>query len=102
MARIAAHNRALRDAGARPIAQRWARRSAHRRLLGFMAAIRIPSHEPATPERAQALHDRLFDRHQVEVPVIAFAGALWARISAQIFNEIADYERLADAVAGGA
>jgi hypothetical protein len=44
-------------------------------MLGFMAAIRIPpgfspAGEPATPERAQALHDRLFDRHQVEVPVI--------------------------------
>jgi isopenicillin-N epimerase len=103
VARIAAHNRALRDAGARLIAQRWGTEvGAPPALLGFMAAIRIPSHEPATPERAQALHDVLFDRHRVEVPVIAFAGALWARISAQIFNEIADYERLADAVAGGA
>jgi hypothetical protein len=34
--------------------------------------------------------------------VICFAGALWARISAQIFNETGDYERLAEAVAHGA
>jgi isopenicillin-N epimerase len=100
VARIAGYNRALRAAGAALIAQRWGTAvGAPPELLGFMAAIRIPGVDPATPERAQALHDVLFDRHQVEVPVIAFAGALWARISAQIFNELADYERLAEAVA---
>jgi isopenicillin-N epimerase len=36
--------------------------------------------------------------HRVEVPVIAFADRLWVRISAQIYNEIADYRRLADAL----
>jgi isopenicillin-N epimerase len=64
-----------------------------------MATIRVPGVRDATQESAQALHDMLIDRDQVEVPVIAFAGALWARISAQIFNELADYERLAEAVA---
>ncbi len=103
VARIAAHNRALRAEAAQLIARRWGTPiGAPPELLGFMAAIRIPSGEPATPEAAQALHDVLFDRHRVEVPVFPFAGALWARISAQIYNEIGDYERLADAVAGGA
>jgi isopenicillin-N epimerase len=98
--RIAGYNRALRAAGARLIAERWGTAvGAPPELLGFMAAIRVPGSESATPERAQALHDALFDRHKVEVPIICFAGALWARISAQIFNEIADYERLADAMA---
>jgi isopenicillin-N epimerase len=103
VARIAAYNRQLRAAAAQMIAQRWGTDTgAPPEMLGFMAAIRIPSREPATPERAQALHDSLFDAHRVEVPVIGFADALWARISAQIFNEIGDYERLAAAVARGA
>ena len=29
----------------------------------------------------------------------AWGGRLWARVSAQIYNEISDFERLADAVA---
>jgi hypothetical protein len=33
------------------------------------------------------------------VPVWALGGALWLRISAQIYNEPADYRRLGDAVA---
>jgi hypothetical protein len=32
------------------------------------------------------------------VPVWALAGALWLRISAQIYNEPADYGRLAAAI----
>ncbi len=33
-----------------------------------------------------------------KVPVMAFGGRLWARISAQIYNHIGDYRRLADAL----
>jgi isopenicillin-N epimerase len=108
LARIAAYNRQLRGDAAALIARRWGTAiGAPPDLLGFMAAIRIPpalieAGGPATPEAAQALHDSLFDRARVEVPVMAFAGALWARISAQIFNEIGDYARLAEAAAGGA
>jgi len=105
VARIAAHNRALRAEAAAMIARRWGTPiGAPAAMLGFMAAIRVPpaslrDGEPATPEAAYALHDALFDRHRVEVPVFPFAGALWARISAQVYNEIGDYERLADALA---
>jgi isopenicillin-N epimerase len=34
-----------------------------------------------------------------DVPIHAQAGALWLRISAQAYNERADYERLAEIVA---
>jgi isopenicillin-N epimerase len=99
-ARIADHNRALRAAAAAAIASRWGTGvGAPPDLLGFMAAIRIPTPLAATAENAQALHDRLYDDHRIQVPVIAFAGALWARISAQIFNAPDDYERLAAALA---
>ena len=38
---------------------------------------------------------RLLDEHRIEVPVFAATGRLWARISAQVYNELSDYEALA-------
>jgi len=35
---------------------------------------------------------------RIEVQVHAWRGRLWARVSAQVYLEAADFERLADAV----
>jgi isopenicillin-N epimerase len=67
-------------------------------LTSAMAAVRLPVREDATPEGALRLRKRLFDSKRIEVAVTAFAGALWARVSAQAYNEPADYQRLAEAV----
>ncbi len=66
-------------------------------LRGSMATVRLPL-PGTTPAHAKAVHDRLIGEFRVEVPVVALQGALWCRISAQIYNEPADYQRLADAV----
>ncbi len=67
-------------------------------MLGAMASVRLPeSHEP-TEAAAQALHDRLLAAHRIKIPVLPFGGALWLRLSAQVYNEMSDYERLADAL----
>jgi isopenicillin-N epimerase len=64
-----------------------------------MAALRVPGSERfASEETARLLHDRLLQRHRIQVPVFPFAGALWLRISAQAYNEMSEYRRLADAV----
>jgi isopenicillin-N epimerase len=47
------------------------------------------------PERAAAYRRRLASEHRIMVPVSVFAGALWLRISAQIYNAPDDYRRLA-------
>ncbi len=44
----------------------------------------------------------LAETHRIEAAVSAESGALWLRIAAQAYNERADYERLAAAVAGAA
>ena len=67
--------------------QRWA-----------MAAVRVPVESDASDEAARILHDRLLRRHAIQVPVFAFKGALWLRISAQAYNVREEYGRLADAV----
>jgi len=64
-------------------------------MRGAMASLALPMADPAGNRTAEALHDRLLRRHRIEVPIFPFAGRLWLRLSAQIYNEMADYERLA-------
>jgi isopenicillin-N epimerase len=76
-------------------------------MIGSMAAIRLP--EAMTEDAANAIARSLAADERIEVPLVAFpvpaarepgtAGtATLLRISAQRYNERADYERLADAL----
>ncbi|MGP0091651.1 MAG: aminotransferase class V-fold PLP-dependent enzyme [Xanthobacteraceae bacterium] len=88
-----------REAAGR-LAERWkTARGTPDSLTGSMVAVRLPLPGPANDERAQQLRAWLFEAHRIEVAVVAFADALWVRISAQAYNEGADYDRLARAVA---
>jgi isopenicillin-N epimerase len=96
-ARLRRRNRAVVQDAANGLAASWRtiRGADDAGLAGSMATVRLPL--PAgesTPERALELRRRLDCEHRIEVPVISFAGALWVRISAQAYNEPADYERL--------
>jgi isopenicillin-N epimerase len=94
-ARLRERNTVLAREQATLLAKTWRTgRGAPDALTGSMAAVRLPLSEPATPERAWELRRKLFDEHRIEVPVTAFAGALWARISAHAYNRPADYARL--------
>jgi len=63
-----------------------------------MGLIRLPVGGPATQERAVELRGHLLDA-ETDAPLHAQAGAIWLRISAQAYNEPADYEKLGDIVA---
>jgi isopenicillin-N epimerase len=75
-------------------------------MIGAMAALPVPA-LPGLPAPAATsalsldpLHDALFREHGIEVPVLtcpAHPGRL-VRISAQAYNELDDYERLAAAL----
>jgi hypothetical protein len=39
--------------------------------------------------------ERLNQEHGITCAVMALQGALWLRVSAQVYNEPGDYERLA-------
>jgi isopenicillin-N epimerase len=67
-------------------------------LAGSMGTVRLPVDGPAVMERAKRLRERMLD-HDTDVPIHAQADGLWLRLSAQAYNEIGDYERLADIVA---
>jgi isopenicillin-N epimerase len=66
-------------------------------LAGSMGLVRLPIGGPAIMERAKALRELMLD-HDTDVPIHAQADALWLRLSAQAYNEIGDYEKLAEIV----
>jgi isopenicillin-N epimerase len=97
--RVRQHNRELALAAARRIAQRWGEpMNAPPELLGAMACIRLPARwqifGPPTRETAKRLWPLILARHRIVVAIMPFAGALWARISAQVYNEMSDYDGL--------
>jgi isopenicillin-N epimerase len=57
---------------------------------------------PSDTSAASALRRTLVQEYGVVVPVHAFAGKIWLRISAQIYNRIDDYHRCAEAVRAAA
>lgn len=63
-------------------------------MLGYMATLPCPIEGEASVEGAFRIHDLLWEQYRIEIPIIPFAGKLWWRISAQIFNSPDDYERL--------
>jgi isopenicillin-N epimerase len=63
-----------------------------------MVMVRLPDGFGSTREEAEALRDRLTDEFRIQIPINPLTGTLWCRLSAQIYNEMADYERLAGAV----
>jgi isopenicillin-N epimerase len=69
-------------------------------MLGSMATVRLPDSlqpkvDARTPEQVQA---ELLAREQIELPILDFGGVRYLRISCHVYNEAAEYERLAGAV----
>lgn len=90
------HNRRLAWQAGELLAQAWAvPQLAPASMRAALVALPFPGDAP--PEDAPRLHDALLAQG-VEVPVFPFGGRCLIRISAQVYNGIADYERLAEAV----
>jgi isopenicillin-N epimerase len=65
---------------------------------GSMGVVRLPLSGDATADRSAALRARLLEAG-TDAPTHVLAGAIWLRISAAAYNDIEDYERLAEIVA---
>ena len=68
-------------------------------MVGAMGVVRVPIAGSPTPERAAELRRRLLDR-RADAPLHFVNGGIWLRISAYAYNEIDDYERLAELIRG--
>ena len=69
-------------------------------MHGSMMAIRLPDSRQrgeASRERARQIQSEFMDRDRIAVAVMPVDGALWARISAQVYNSAEDYDRLIEA-----
>lgn len=62
--------------------------------LAAMRTVAIPGHAAATLTNAKRLHDALWEQ-RIEVPLFPVGERLCLRISAQVYNQIDDYRRLA-------
>lgn len=67
-------------------------------MVGAMITVPLPAVLGSTDADAAALRLALLEEDRIEVQLHAAQGRLWVRVSCQVYNEIGDIERLADAV----
>lgn len=91
-------NRALAWVGASHVAFRLGLEiPAPEELYASMVPLVLPARLGSGPAAAARVHGAL-GRRKVEVPVFALGGELFLRVSAQAYNDLSDYEALADAL----
>ena len=69
-----------------------------REMIGSMVTVPLPEAAGATDEDANRLRVALLVDDRIAVQLHAWRGRWWVRVSAQIYNELADVERMAAAV----
>jgi isopenicillin-N epimerase len=88
---LMARNVALAASAGAALAARWGTETgAGNRAAGSMAMVRLPG---GAPEQAAALRGALLEAG-TDVPIIVHNAQLWLRLSAQAYNEPADFERM--------
>ena len=96
------HNRELALAARRMLCAEWnVEPPCPESMLGAMATIPLPDRWqglPMTGERDDPVQHALFHEHRIEVPIIRLAGRRYVRVSAQAYNALDDYARLAAAL----
>ncbi|HTT80566.1 MAG TPA: aminotransferase class V-fold PLP-dependent enzyme [Stellaceae bacterium] len=93
---VRAHNAALAEAAGRLLIEAWGTEAAAAPdFCAAMVSVRLPRSAGADRDAAHRLIDRLRREHAIAVNVATLDHSLWVRVSAQIYNEIEDYRRLA-------
>lgn len=94
---VRAHNNDLARQGAALVAERL--RTCAPDADGLAGSMRlVPLPEPLAEADARALEGQLLHEYGIVVPVTSHCGWRWLRLSAQLYNTLADYGRLADAL----
>jgi isopenicillin-N epimerase len=93
------YNHRLAWTGAQRLAERWQTAfDVPEAMVGTMATVPLPEPAGRTPAEAMAMRDALLFEDGIEVQMHAYRDRVWARISAQIYNDLQDIDRLAEAV----
>ncbi len=92
---LRARNRALAAEGAALIAGRLGSETSGGNVAAnAMGLVRLPVTGARSQDRANAIRTQLVEAG-TDLPINEVDGAIWLRISAQAYNEIEDFERLA-------
>ncbi|HWP64655.1 MAG TPA: aminotransferase class V-fold PLP-dependent enzyme, partial [Candidatus Limnocylindria bacterium] len=95
---VQAYNHALAWQAGGVLAERWGVPLVQREeQIGTMVTVPLPPEAGSSPEDAQRLRDALLFEDHIEVQLHPFRDRLWIRVSAQIYNDASDVERLARA-----
>lgn len=96
-AAMRAHNAALAQEAGAMLAAAWdSETAASPEFSAAMISVRLPGATDGSREAARRLAAELSKRHRIAVGAMTLDGGLWIRVSAQIYNEIGDYARLAE------
>jgi isopenicillin-N epimerase len=94
---VLAHNKTLSEAACDLLVSCWGTEAAASpRFRAAMASVRLPGGRGADRDAVRRITERLRSEDGIVVAVMALDGSLWIRVSAQIYNEISDYQRLAE------
>jgi isopenicillin-N epimerase len=97
---VRAYNHDLAWQGAQALSRHWGTQlGMPESMVGTMATLPLPAALGTTKEDAARVRDALLFEDRIEAQVHAWRGQLWARISGQVYIEMADIARFADAVA---
>lgn len=107
--RIRKFNNTLAHKAATMLAQKWGTGLlSHTHMFGPMVMIRLPEvllncvtqggKEEAVKAHAEMVQAKLHYEFNIEVPVKLIQGKLHTRISAHVYNELSDYDKLCDAI----
>ena len=67
-------------------------------MIGSMATVQLPIGFPLVEETVDAMQKWLYDQYQIEVPIMLWQDRTVVRISAQLYTELDDINRLINAV----
>jgi isopenicillin-N epimerase len=91
-----ARNAALARAAGLLLTEAWqSEAAAAPEHCASMVSVRLPGGAGGDRFAARALAARLSEEYGITAGVMALDGGLWIRVSAQVYNEIEDYRRLA-------
>ena len=96
---IRRHNHEMAVEAGRLLGERWGtRHEPPASMVATMVTVPLPETFGSTYEEAGRLRDRLLFEDGVEVNVSARQGRLWIRVAIQIYNDLDDVNRLAEAI----
>ncbi len=98
---VQTYNHDLAWQGGHRLAERWgtaADLTTPESMIGTMITVPLPQSLGSIRSDATAIKDALLFEDHIEVNPFTQGGRLWVRLAAQVYNEMADIDRLGEAI----